>query len=223
MIWLSARASVRPLHAPRNRPKRQLLGNRAVVAVLVGLSAPVLVMALALGIELSSWTVTKLKLQRTADAAALAASLAYNRGSTAQAAANYGAYVAEINGALGAKTRTWATYTKTLSDNMIIIQMTSGVVNSNDVAFVATIQTAVPLLFASIVLPAKTETITAAATAGLPAAGSCTNGYRHATLAVPSVELLSTTITSNGRTARGHRAALRSWSAPLDRGQRQMS
>jgi uncharacterized membrane protein len=154
------------------RASDRSLGNRGVVAMLVGLSAPALVMALALGIELASWTVTKQKLQRTADAAAIAAALTNARGSSLQAAATEAAYVAEINGALGATSRTWFDATNTFSDNMITIQKTAGIVNSNDTAFIATIRTTVPLLFASYVLPARFQTLAATATAENVQSGS---------------------------------------------------
>ncbi len=105
---------------------------------LVGLSAPILLMAVALGVEVSSWTVTKQKLQRTADMAALAAAEAYFRGASVQTATIYGSYVAEMNGT---------------SPDMVTVQSIAGVVNSSDTAFQATVQIRVPLLFSAYALP----------------------------------------------------------------------
>jgi Flp pilus assembly protein TadG len=134
------------------------------VAVLIGFSAPMLMVAVALGVEVASWTVTEQKSQRTADAAALAAAEAYYRGASAQTAATYGAYVAEMNRASGAATRSWLG--STLSDGNITVQKTTGPVSSSDTAFLATIRTQVPLFFTAYVLQGSTtETITATATA----------------------------------------------------------
>jgi Flp pilus assembly protein TadG len=140
--------------------------------MLVGLSAPMLLMAISLGVEVASWTVTKQKLQRTADAAALAAAEAYYRGASAQTAATYGAYVAEMNNASGGISRSWVG--STLSDGNITVQKTTGPVSSSDTAFLATIKTKVPLLFSAYVLPSgsTTETITATATAEIESASA---------------------------------------------------
>lgn len=130
-----------------------------------------LVMALAIGIDASNWTVTKQRLQRTADAAALAAVEAYLVNPNAQTAATYGAYVAELNGASGTATRTWTALTNTLADNRITIQKTAGIVNTTDTAFIATIQASVPLFFAHYVMRgATTKLISVSATAELVAA-----------------------------------------------------
>src|SRR3978361_2398267 len=86
---------------------RPALGQRATVAIIVGVCAPMLTIAMALGIEVTNWSVTKQRLQRTADAAALAAVESYLVNGNAQTSATYGAYVAELNGAAGSATRTW--------------------------------------------------------------------------------------------------------------------
>ena len=144
-----------------------LPGKRGSVAVLVAVSAPALTMAVALGIEVSGWTVTQQRLQRAADMAAIAGALAYSNGATAQLAATYAAYVAELNGGAGTTSRTWnGTATPpTLSDNLIQIQMTAGIKNTNDKAFVATIQTTVPYLFSAIALHGTGQALSASATA----------------------------------------------------------
>src|ERR1700760_1297638 len=114
------------------RPKRSP-GKRGSVAILVAFSAPVLIGAIALGIEVSGWTAAEQQLQRTADAAALAAALTSINGSTPQGAATEGAYLAEINGAVGKRPIAWDG-SSIISDNMITISQISGVVNTGDVA-----------------------------------------------------------------------------------------
>ena len=135
--------------------------------MLVAFGAPVLITALAIGIEVSSWTVTQQRLQRTADMAAIAAAQAYTNNPSAQVAANTGAYVAEINGAVGSASRppAWNANTNTVSDNMITVAMTTGIKSSSDKAFVATVRKSIPLLFSSIVLGGANQTLTATATA----------------------------------------------------------
>src|SRR5260370_7805451 len=82
--------------------------RRGVVAVLLGLTAPVLVMALGLGIEVSRWSVAKVELQRIADAAALAGAFDYQHQSppVPQTAASAAANLASINPATGSATPT---------------------------------------------------------------------------------------------------------------------
>ena len=46
--------------------------QRGSILIITALVTPVLAMAIGIGIEVSHWTVVKLKLQRTADIAALA-------------------------------------------------------------------------------------------------------------------------------------------------------
>jgi hypothetical protein len=87
------------------RRERLRLDEEWAVAALIGRSAPMSIMAAAFGAEVSSWTVTRQKLQRTAGAAGLAAAEAYDRGASATIGATYGAYAAEMSGASGAAGR----------------------------------------------------------------------------------------------------------------------
>jgi Flp pilus assembly protein TadG len=167
------RSPVRSLSAPLKwRPKR-FPGKRGSVAILVAFSAPVLIGAIALGIEVSGWAAAEQQLQRTADAAALAAALTSINGSSDQVAATEGAYLAEINGAVGKSTMTWLDGTSVLSDNMITIGKVSGVVNASDVAFQATVKRTVPFLLSAIALtgPGKTLSATAVAEIGVASTG----------------------------------------------------
>jgi uncharacterized membrane protein len=67
--------------------KNQFLGKRGAVALLVGLSASAVLMALGLGIGASGRTAMPLRLQRTADMAAIAGAPACNSGTTTTGAA----------------------------------------------------------------------------------------------------------------------------------------
>ena len=160
----------------RRRPRKLSLGKRGSIAVLVALTAPVLCMAIALGVEVSGWSAVQQSQQRSADMAAIAGAQTYNSGSTAQVAATEAAYVAEINGGLGAAgptaltctpgaTKTWCATTNTLSDNLVSVAMTAGVKNASSNAFKATIQTTVPLFFSAIALKGTGKTLKATAIA----------------------------------------------------------
>jgi hypothetical protein len=170
----------------RNRPLpaqwqgMPLLGQRGSVAMLVAMSATMVLLAIGLGVEATGWTVSQTKLQRAADAAALAAAEAYAAGAGVQMAATQGAYVAEINNGVGVSSnaatsltctpgtvRTWCAATSMLSDNLITIQKTTGVRHATDVAFVATITTTVPFFFSALVLTGTGRTLSATATAEL--------------------------------------------------------
>lgn len=144
---------------PQVLRSRRSLGRYASVAMLVGLSAPKLTLAIALGIEITDWTVTQQKLQRTADAAALAAAEAFSASANLQTAAMYGGYVAEINKASGGPNSQWFGATRTFADNMITVQHTLVTVNSGDTAFVAYVKATVPLLFSAYVLAGPSITL----------------------------------------------------------------
>src|ERR1700712_3862073 len=144
------------------------LGQRASVAILVAMAAPVLAAAIGLGVEISAWTVMVQGLQRTADVAAIAAAAASSGGATEQSAAIYGAYVAELNNAAGASTtRTWTALTHSLADNTITILKTSGVVSTTDTAFKATVQVNTPFVFSSYLSKGTKKSLKATAIAEL--------------------------------------------------------
>ncbi len=163
MYFTSTQRSTLRAGLPRKRMGLWPRGQRASVALLVAIAAPALLLALGLGIEASGWTSAETEVQRTADMAALAGALAYNNSANPQVAATEAAYTAEINGGLGGASRTWAASSNTLSDGQVTVQMTNGIRNSADKAFVATIQTTVPLFFSAIALKATSLTLTATA------------------------------------------------------------
>ncbi len=174
------------------------LGERATVAILVGITAPALAMAVALGIEVSGWTVMKQRLQRAADAAATAAAESFLTGASAQNAATYGAYLAELNNIKGATARSWtgSATAGTLSDNdiSVVVATGSGIISPADTTFAVTVQSPAPTAFVGFAFPggitktitttAIAEIATAAGTGGQPClltlqdyGGGTTTGY----------------------------------------------
>ena len=132
--------------------------RRATVAIYVAVLAPVLAGAMALGVEVTSWSGTQLDVQRTADASARQGALyCYNyalantgssclsSGTAAQTAATLAARLAEVNGATGSSSPTWTAATKTYADNLITAQIVQGVKSSSDVAVEVSVQKTVPL------------------------------------------------------------------------------
>jgi Flp pilus assembly protein TadG len=143
--------------------------RRGVVAVLLGLTAPVLVMALGLGIEVSRWSVAKVQLQRIADAAALAGAFDYQHQSTKAAltAATAAANLAWINGVTGMASPAWTAATQLLADNQIAVQIIAGLKYPADTAVQVTVSRQLSLYLAGIFTSATSQTISATAVAEL--------------------------------------------------------
>jgi hypothetical protein len=139
---------------------------------MTGILAPVLVMSLAMGIEVTSWSLTKVELQRVADVAAWAGTAQYvaaiNANNTAivaaQSATKTAADLAEINGASGTSTRTWNATTLTTTDNVITAQIVNGVKNTSDTAVKVTITRSIAKSFSNI-FPSTKSSVTVSATA----------------------------------------------------------
>jgi Flp pilus assembly protein TadG len=134
------------------------------VALMTGIMAPVMVMSLAMGIEVTSWAVTKLELQLIADLSAWAGATQYAAASNAQSATNTAADLAEINGASGTSTREWNPTTWTTTDNMITAQVVNGVKNAGDKAVKVIVKRKIIKLFSRI-FPSAQESITVSAVA----------------------------------------------------------
>jgi Flp pilus assembly protein TadG len=146
--------------------------RRGSVALMVGLTAPVLVMALGLGIEVSRWSVAKVELQRIADAAALAGAFDYQHQATKvpRASAAAAANLAWLNKVTGTASPTWTAGTELLTDNLIAVQIIAGLRNASDTAVRVTVSRLVPLCVAGIFTSATTQMISATAVAELTAA-----------------------------------------------------
>ncbi len=144
-----------------------LTNRRGSVAFMAALMAPVMVMAVAMGIEVTSWSVTQVEQQRIADAAAWAGATQYIATQTPQTATSTAADLAEINGVSGASfpsTRTWNSTLLIMSDNMITAQVVSGVRNAADTAIEVTVQQNVAKSI-SLIFPSAQSFVTIKATA----------------------------------------------------------
>jgi Flp pilus assembly protein TadG len=114
--------------------------RRGSVAMMTAVMAPVLIMSLGMAVEVTSWSVSNLELQRIADAAAWAGAARYAATSNAQLATGAAADLAEINGVSGAATRTWDASTLTTTDNLITAQMVAGLKSASDYAVKVTVK-----------------------------------------------------------------------------------
>lgn len=137
--------------------------RRGAVALWIALTIPTLLMALGLGIEVASWSVVQVDLQRVADAAALAGSMNYAQTSSGQSATNAAANVAEVNGITGASSRSWNSGTKTLSDSNITASVVNGVKNASDVSIKVIVIKSIPLMFANVFSSLGSVTVTGTA------------------------------------------------------------
>lgn len=155
----------------RSRARRRLPSGglprerRAAVALVAALAAPVLLAAIALGVEVAHWSAVQLDTQRVADLAALAGAQSAASGASVQEAANAAANVAELNGATGADTRSWNAATRVLTDNTVTVGAVSGLRKSTDAAFKVVVTQSVPLVLAGLISTASAETLMATATA----------------------------------------------------------
>jgi Flp pilus assembly protein TadG len=141
------------------------------VALMTAILAPVMIMTLAMGIEVTLWSLTKVELQRIADVAAWAGARQYVVAANAQSATNTAADLAEINGASGTATRTWNATTSTTTDNSITAQVVAGVKNAADTAIKVTVTRSIAKSFSSIFSGAQgAETISATAVAEIVSA-----------------------------------------------------
>jgi Flp pilus assembly protein TadG len=152
--------------------RRMLIDRRGSVALMAGMMAPVMVMGMAMGIEVTSWSVMNLKLQQIADVAAWAGARQYIAASNAQSATQTAANVAEVNGVSGTTAQTWSATTSTTTDNMITAQVVSGIHVSTDTAVKVTVSQVISKTFSRIFPSAQTSvTISATAIAEIVSSG----------------------------------------------------
>jgi Flp pilus assembly protein TadG len=143
----------------------------------MGLTMPALIMAMAMGIEVSDWAAVKVELQRSSDAAALAGAYYYSTNSgqsgLAQKAATSAAYVAQLNGASGvaggAANMTWNAGSSTLTDSLVTVQIlnnTQCVAGTTcTIGVKATVSRNVSLAFGSVFRPRTSVTVSASSIA----------------------------------------------------------
>jgi Flp pilus assembly protein TadG len=131
--------------------------RRAGATILVAVSMPVLLSALAMGIAVVEWSGVQRGLPRTADPVALAGALADTP--SAPVAANAVANVAEMNGAAGATSRSWNGTSQISIDNQITVPVAQGIRRSSDTAVRVIVRQSVPQPFFGIATAATSVTI----------------------------------------------------------------
>lgn len=134
------------------------------VALITGILAPVLIMVLAMAVEVTSWSVSKVELQRIADVAAWAGASRYAATSNTQTATAAAADLAEINGVAGAASRSWNATTSTMTDNLIVAQMVSGIKTTSNKAVKVTVSRSIAKTV-SLIFPSSQSTVTVSAVA----------------------------------------------------------
>ena len=105
--------------------------RRASITVLVAVALPVMAIMAGIGVEVSQWALASSRLQRAADSAAVAGAKYYAASANASKAAGVAADTAEINGGVGATTRTWSSSTQKLTDGSIIVTLGAGISNAS--------------------------------------------------------------------------------------------
>ena len=121
--------------------------RRGVAGIWFALALPTMMMATALGVEVSQWMLAASELQAVADIAAQAGAMQYGSTANAQDAAVYAAAVAEANGASGATSRSWNTGTNTLTDNTITVKIAAGPVVAAHTGVYVTLKRSLPISF----------------------------------------------------------------------------
>ncbi len=117
--------------------------------------APVLAAATGLGIEVSHWSVEKMRMQRAADAAAIAGALNYSKTGSTQTAMTAATDLAKINGAASTD-----------------VQVVNGVRNTADKALKVKATETIPLTLSRIFSSTSSVTISASSTAELLGGGT---------------------------------------------------
>ena len=150
-------------------------GQRGSVSLMAALLAPVMMMLLALAIEVTSWSLSKVELQRIADIAAWAGGQQYAATGDAQASTAIAIDLAELNGVAGTASRTWNANTLTMTDNLSTAQIVAGIRNTGGQAMKVGVSRVVATSFAKIfpgALPfltiAASSTVEVGAATGLP-------------------------------------------------------
>jgi Flp pilus assembly protein TadG len=140
--------------------------RRASVTLLVAVALPILAMMAGVGVEVSQWALATSRLQRAADAAALAGAIYYANSSNALKSAGVAADTAELNGGAAGSTRTWSSSTQKLTDGSIVVTLGAGITNSAYTSVTVTLtKTLVPSFTGALNVGNRTITATASADA----------------------------------------------------------
>lgn len=177
--------------------------RRATVAIYVALMAPVLSGAVALGVEVTSWSGVQVDMQRAADASARTGAIyCYNyainnsgsscltNATAAQTAATLAARLAEVNGITGSSVAKWNANSKTYTDNNVTAQIVAGVKSASDSAVQVTVQQSVPLTISRAFSSGSSVTVSANSTSEVVSALGSGSGPQ------PCLVALSKTVTS---------------------------
>ena len=177
--------------------------KRGVVAIWIAVMLPGLIMAISMGIEISNWAAAQVSVQRTADLAAIAGAINYKNNTGAaqatreQTAATFAARFAQINGGNGTAAPAWTASTKTLADNQITVQVTTGLQSSSNAALKVTVLKSVPKTISQFFSAGTSVTVSSTSTAELVIVGTAGSGGQ------PCLVALSTStgvITGQGST-----------------------
>ena len=140
--------------------------RRASITILVAVALPVMAIMAGIGVEVSQWALASSRLQRAADSAAVAGAKYYAASANASKAAGVAADTAEINGGVGATTRSWSSSTQKLTDGSIIVTLGAGISNASYTSVSVTVtQTMTPSFTGALNVGARTITATATADA----------------------------------------------------------
>jgi Flp pilus assembly protein TadG len=185
--------------------------QRSTVAIYIALLAPVLAGAVALGVEVTSWSGAQLDMQRIADASARAAAIScYNYSSTnngssclsnntaAQTAATLAARLAEANHATGSSTPTWNAATTKYSDNQITAQIIQGLKSSSNAAVQVSVQETIPLTISRAFTSTPAVTVSATSTGEVVGTTAGGSGGQPCLLALQKGSASTSGITANG-------------------------
>jgi Flp pilus assembly protein TadG len=149
---------------------------------MTAIMAPVMIMVMAMGIEVTSWSVANLELQRIADISAWAGARQYIVGSNSQSATQTSANLAEING---------------VSGPLITAQIVPGVRVTADTAMKVTVRRNIAKSF-SLIFPAASSSVTVSATAIAEIVSSASNSPQPCLLALKANGGGVTDLTLNG-------------------------
>ncbi len=140
--------------------------RRGSVAILTALVLPVSLGVMALGVDVSNWELTRVRLQGIADAAAMAGAARYAQSTDAPASVTTAANVAELNG-VPAGTRT-GTGTNTVTDNYGDWSTSFSTDTSGTTPKVtAQVETSAPVWFGRILTSATKQMLSATAVAAV--------------------------------------------------------
>lgn len=115
------------------------LDRRGSVAMIAAIVAPVMIVLMVITIEVTSWSLTKMELQRMADAAAWAGALQYVATNDPQAATLSAVQMAEINNIPSSEQYNWDPSTLTSTNGLTTASMIQGNTSGGETTLTATV------------------------------------------------------------------------------------